>query len=298
MKLPDFASDAGLNALRSAMRADLRDYVPPVPNQTLTPDEIERLASDGIEIPLDQVRVLNDGTHVYKGRRVIVYIRDVAEYGAKRRAGDLPKYHLAMCDTLAKMIDEGRYKKRYVVATRDDGLFSIHRIRNERVVKSQERLDVCQNCLHELTYGGFSRNMSGPTKRKSVQGFSAEAFFQQYGQSCVWAMPKFDSYNAPPNVYSAHFFRLAKAIKEQRGYRCEHPECNIDLSNPQDHRFLHAHHIDADKSDSHPSNIQLLCIRCHAGMFQHSHLRESPDYKRFLRRFANARESGSMGRGP
>src|ERR1700731_4884273 len=133
MKLPDFEIDAELNLLRKAMGAELRDYSAAPPSNVLTIEEIERLASEGIEIPLDEVRVLNDGTHFYKGRRVIVYIRDVAEYGARV---SMPKYHVAMCDTLNRMIEEGRYKKRYVVATRDDGRFSIQKIRDETIVKS------------------------------------------------------------------------------------------------------------------------------------------------------------------
>jgi hypothetical protein len=56
-------------------------------------------------------------------------------------------------------------------------------------------------------------------------------------------------------------------------------------SAPTVQRFLHAHHIDADKSDSHSSNIKLLCIRCHALQFQHAHVRENPDYSVFCKKF-------------
>jgi hypothetical protein len=282
MKLPDFESDTELDLLRSAMGARLRDYTAPPPSNILTVEEVERLAGEGIEIPLDDVRVLNDGTHVYKGRRVIVYIRDVAEYGARI---SMPKYHLAMCGTLNKMIEKGRYKKRYVVATRDDGKFSIQRIRGETSVKTEEPLDVCQQCLDELKYRSFSLNMDGPLRAIAVREFSLKSFFEEFGRSCVWAMPKFDDVHAPANIYSSHFFRIAKAIKQKRGYLCEQIDCEIDLSAPTDQRFLHAHHIDADKSDSHSSNIKLLCIRCHALQFQHAHVRENPDYSVFCKKF-------------
>jgi hypothetical protein len=190
-----------------------------------------------------------------------------------------------MCDTLSRMIDQGRYKKRYVVAARDDGQFRIHKIQNGKIaIDSDEKLDVCQNCLQELNYEEFTQ-LDWPAKRNRVKAFSVQKFFTEYGQSCVWAMPKYDSEHAPPNIYSAHFYRIAKAIKEQRGYRCENRTCRIDLSSAENRRFLHAHHVDADKSDSHPSNIRLLCIRCHASEFQHSHLRDSPDYDTFCRKF-------------
>src|SRR5258708_16100854 len=152
MKLPDFDVDAELNALRMAMGAKLRDYSAAPSSDVLTIEEIERLAGEGIESPLDDVRVLNDGTHVYKGRRVVVYIRDVAEYGTRV---SMPKYHLAMCDTLNKMIAEGRYKKRYVVATRDDGKFSIQKIRGDTPIKRDESLDVSHPFLPHLRFKPF-----------------------------------------------------------------------------------------------------------------------------------------------
>ena len=282
MKLPDFLIDQGLNQLRNAMKAELRDYTPPPLGPVLTAEEIEILQTEGIEIPIDDVRVLNDGTFVYKSRRVIVYIRDVSEYGDRYT---LPKFHLAMCSTLGNMIEHGRYQKRYVVSSRDDGQFKIHKSRNGSIEKSDEILDVCQNCLEELSYNNFSLQMSGRKRKMAVQSFSLEVFFTELGRTCIWATPKFDDTHAPPNIYSVNFYRIARAIKEQRGYRCENSACRIDLSSADDHRFLHAHHIDGDKSDNHPLNIKLLCIGCHADQFQHSHLRESPDYEIFRSKF-------------
>lgn len=282
MRLPDFENDPDLNLLRKAMGAELRDYTPAPPSDLLTFEEIERLAGEGIEIPLEDVRVLNDGTHVYKGRRVIVYIRDVAEYGARM---SMPKYHLAICSTLNTMIEEGRYQKRYVVATRDDGKFSIQKIRGEVVVKTEEALDVCQQCLDELKYKSFSLRRDREWRLNAVKKFSIKGFFDELGKSCVWATPSFDAVHAPANIYSPQFYRIAKSLKEERGYRCEQVGCEIDLSAPENRRFLHAHHVNADKSDNHPSNIRLLCIRCHASEFQHSHMKENPDYAAFCAKF-------------
>jgi hypothetical protein len=267
------------------MGAELRDYTAAPSLNVLTIEEIERLAGEGIEVPLDEVRVLNDGTHFYKGRRVIVYIRDVAEYGARV---SMPKYHLAMCDTLNKMIEEGKYKKRYVVATRDDGKFSIQKIRGEIANKSEESLAVCQHCLDELKYNSFSSRMHGAKRAEAVREFSLKVFFEEFGKSCVWAIPKFDAVHAPTNIYSPQFYRTAKAIKQKRGYRCEHADCQIDLSAPNNQRFLHAHHLDSDKSENHSSNIKLLCIRCHAREFQHSHMKQNPDYSLFCMKFPEA----------
>ena len=294
MKLPNFEEDVVLNLLRKAMGAELRDYSPAPPSDVLTIEEIERLAGEGIDIPLDEVRVLNDGTHVYKGRRVIVYIRDIAEYGTRV---SMPKYHLAMCSTLNTMIEEGRYQKRYVVATRDDGKFSIQKIRGDTVAKTDEELNVCQQCLDELKYKSFSLRMDRKLRTNAVREFSIKAFFDEFGKSCVWATPRFDAMHAPSNVYSPHFYKIAKTLKERRGYRCEQVNCGIDLTAPTNQRFLHAHHVNADKSDNHPSNIKLLCIRCHASEFQHSHMKENPDYALFCIMFPQRAEPSDSRRG-
>jgi hypothetical protein len=153
---------------------------------------------------------------------------------------------------------------------------------------------VCQQCLDELKYKSFSRNMSQSKRVEAVREFSLKNFFEEFGKSCVWAVPKFDAVHAPANIYSPQFYRIAKIIKQKRGYRCEQIDCGIDLSEPRNQKFLHAHHIDADKSDSHSSNIKLLCIRCHALEFQHAHVKENPDYSRFCEKFPRApRQSGT-----
>jgi hypothetical protein len=183
------------------------------------------------------------------------------------------------------MMDRGRFQTRYVVATRDDGKFSIQKIRGDIITKTEEKLDICQLCLDELSYKSFSLGMNRDWRSKAVQDFSVKAFFEEYGKSCVWATPRFDDVHAPANVYSPQFFKIAKSLKDKRGYRCEHVNCGVDLSAPSNRRFLHAHHLNADKSDNHPKNIKLLCIRCHANEFQHSHMKDNPDLGFFCARF-------------
>lgn len=264
------------------MRAPIIEFVTPKGRATLTPEEVEELATRGLDVPLREVNVLNDGTFIYKGKRTVVYIRDVAQYGAKY---DLPKFHLSMCETLLSMKDEGRFEKRYVVATRADGRFRIQKIVDNRIVSnSDEKLNVCQNCLHGLQYQNFNKTKPRKDKTEFIDSFSIATFFQEFESSPLWAQPTFDDIHSPSNVYSPDFYEIALRIKEKRGYRCE-GACQKDLSASSLRRYLHAHHIDADKSHSVSSNIRLLCIHCHANAFMHSHLRNSRDYKQYCRMF-------------
>jgi hypothetical protein len=55
----------------------------------LTALELERLTSqDGLDISLDDLKVLEDGTLAYKDSRVLLYIRDVPIYGDRNRSLD------------------------------------------------------------------------------------------------------------------------------------------------------------------------------------------------------------------
>jgi hypothetical protein len=277
MKLTDFINDNGLNELRRQMRAEIAPYVPPERRATLTPEEVEALATKGIEIPLRDVDLLNDGTFTYKGRRVVVYIRDLPSY---RDDYSMPRFHLAMCDTLLSMREEGRYEKRYVVATREDGLFRIQKVDGTRILAAtDEKLDICQNCLHGLNYKGFNKNRKHQEKRGFIESFSINSFFEEFGRSTVWATPDYDSTHAPTNIYSVDFYRIAKEIKEQRGYRCE----NCGLT--PERQFLHVHHVNGQKSDNSNRNLRVLCMGCHANAPRHGHMKATPGFKEFQRKY-------------
>jgi len=40
------------------------------------------------------------------------------------------------------------------------------------------------------------------------------------------------------------------------------------------------------KYDNNDENLEVLCIGCHAEQVQHAHLKRTPDYQEFIRRFA------------
>ena len=73
------------------------------------------------------------------------------------------------------------------------------------------------------------------------------------------------------NEYSEDWEIISRNYRSSIGYRCE--ICGVDLSNKTD--LLHTHHITGNKQNNDPSNLQALCILCHAMHPGHNNLLEN-----------------------
>jgi len=282
MRLPDFLENGTLNALRLAMGAHELGRVEMAPNRArLTLAELEELITGGIDIQsLDEIRALPDGTLAYKDRRVLLYIRDVAQYGSRRRGIEsLPKFHVANCKKLQDMRAQQRFA-RYVVAARQDGSFQINRVKSGASTQtSTERLNICQYCLGDLGLDGFSRAWSSDQRKNFVRAFTVDRFFAEYARDLIDSEGLGDEATTPLNDYSGDFGDHAAAAKDRADYQCD--SCKRSLKAPPLRRFLHAHHVNAVKWDNSAKNLKALCIACHAEQPHHSHMKSLPDYKRY-----------------
>jgi hypothetical protein len=140
MRLPDFTDDAGLIALRRSMGAVAPgSFFPSYRPDQLTLAELEQLATDGKDVSIDHVAVLEDGTLSYKDSRVLIYIRDIQQF-----RNWIPRFHIADCKTLQQQQQQNGLA-RYVVTTRGDGSFVVNLIGNDRyVAKNRMQLSVSE----------------------------------------------------------------------------------------------------------------------------------------------------------
>jgi len=279
MKLPDFTEFEPLNDVRRMMGAKLGTFIPAKNSPYLTPDEIERLARSGIEIPLDQVRVLDDGTLAYKDSRVVLYIRDVAQNGRDVLTEEnMPRFHISECRKLQEMRSIQRFE-RYVVATRDDGRFELNiKLRSsQNYHQITEQLRVCQFCLGKIGWEAFDYQMPRSKRIEMVRKFTLYDFFKKYGKTFIIKTPPYTAANAPLNDYTSDFKEVADRIKDQRGYRCD--KCGRDLSKSK--KDLHAHHSNGIRYDNRPSNMRILCIGCHGDEPLHGHMKVLSEYRKY-----------------
>jgi hypothetical protein len=276
MRLPDFTDDAGLIELRRSMGADAPgSFSPSYQPDELTLAELELLATEGKDVSIDDVVVFKDGTLTYKDSRILVYIRDVFRFQ--------PRFHIADCTKLQEMRRADRFG-RYVVTTRDDGLFTVNHLGKYRQMSTQVMpLSVCQHCLNKLAFDNFSLALYQSDRKKIVSRFTIRRFFEKYPRSLFQSRPAGDAATAPINDYSADFDDISKRVRERRGWRCEC--CRRDFSRATDCEYLHVHHKNGMKNENHEENLQVLCLGCHADEPQHSHLKNLAEYHKFVRRF-------------
>jgi hypothetical protein len=281
MKLPDFLLSARLNALRDEMGAPLtKSFRPQKVLRDIELPEVERrLRNEGIEVDLDTIQRLGDGTLAYKGHRVLLYIRDVASYGSRTA---LPKFHVAYCAALERMRRDNRFE-RYVVANNDSGKFTLNLMDyplNQRA--RVEELNVCQFCLGTIGWKGFVGDWPRTRRQEAVAGFRLPEFFEKYPRDLLSTTPRHSSETAPLNDYTPDWPDISNRTKRLRNYCCE--KCSIRLPSLES-RYLHVHHRNGIKSNNSDRNLEVLCIRCHAEEPMHQHMKSLPDFLEFVEKY-------------
>lgn len=288
MNLPDFLTFDDLIRLKKAMGLPSNKLGKlgnvHVRRVGATIHEIRQLAEEGLEVDKQDVIPLPDGTLSYKDRRVILYIRDISQYGGNYAD---PRFHFSDCATLRQMRENLRFG-RFVIATRDDGQFQLHYVDSGR--RTDKRLDVCQNCLDRMKYKGFQLGMQADVRRAAVQVFSIADFFAAYPKTLHRFVPAHTDQTAPTNNYSSDFSLVSSAYRHKHNWTCE--TCRIPLSRDLLRRYLHVHHINGLKNDNEEANLKAVCVHCHASEPSHGHVMAMRQYREFEATWQRWRQTG------
>lgn len=275
MKLPDFLEFKPFIDIRREMGAhELGEFSLSLNWEEISLEDVAKLEKEGIDVGLGEIKFLKDRTIAYKNRRVLLYIRD---WKTHESYSGLPKFHVSHCSTLENMINNGRFK-RYVVSTRTDGIFLLNLIKSNenQIFEKEEELDVCKNCLLNLGYYADRTDAN-----KAVRMFDLSEFFIRFTCSPLRVTPLETERTAPLSVYPKDWNKRSIEFKKAANWICENAKCKKDFSGKKS-KFLHSHHKDGNTFDNRPSNIKVLCIRCHAQEPYHGQLKGSPHYKEYI----------------
>lgn len=276
MKLISFYESKKLNELLKEMGASLQLMEGSNSWKNIEDSKLQELLRTGeVEVNVEELEIV-DGVFEYKGQKVIVYIRD--QYAKYYGKGGY-KFHLTSCKTISDAFKDKR-NSRYVISLRTDGFFKINLMEEDELIEENimAPLKVCRNCLTSINYENYSS--AGSNKNRIYENFRLSNYFKIFKSSHLNIGLFDNNERAPINTYNSNFSVVSRAIKEGAGYRCE--ECGINMSYRNHRKFAHVHHIDANKSNDHLTNLKVLCIECHSNKPGHERIKGSVEYYEFI----------------
>lgn len=242
--------------------------------------KLEKLKTEGIDISIDEVIAAKDKTlwhWDFPGQKIIVYIRDYNGGRMYGREDHLPKFHISWCKTLKEMTEKRRHN-RYVISQRIDGKFLLNKFVGGSILVRNEELElkVCKYCLQELNYKNYN-NLIKNKQNEIYENFNIKEFFAQY-DSKIHIEPLHTSDSQPLNEYEKNWKEISYNYRKSKKFICQ--DCGKDCSG--DTEELHVHHINGLKYENNPSNLEVVCVKCHSQKPMHEHMKSDPKFNKYL----------------
>lgn len=231
-------------------------------------DEIEFETGKGLDIDLSDIFSTNEGKLfvILKNgsiRQAIIHIVDISSW---RENWGYPRFHIYECEKIKEMSMRGR-NHRYKASKGKDNKFYL--IKKDK--KGNEFLEICSYCLNKYN----NQYNSNETK----QSFPLKEWIENPTNDSDLPKVELDICTVP-NRYTESWPKISRKRKEQEQYICQ--ECGKDFSDKECKKFLHVHHIDADKRNNTRENLKVLCIECHCKEHSHGHMKQNSMYKEWL----------------
>jgi hypothetical protein len=200
---------------------------------------VELIDIDGIKYNPSKIEIDENGFAIYKNGEERLLLFYYKPHLVKTKFGSyvLPKYHVIECETRQEYGG-------FVFANR----MPVEIASRETRKTTLEELELCKNCSKQIfkSWWGSKKPWYESVLKYISENNHISSFFtsgELKGYHVMWR-------------------QISEAYRESVGYKCE--SCNIDLSNKEERKYLHTHHIDEDKTNNTKENFQALCLLCHS----------------------------------
>lgn len=253
------------------------------------PAWVVELETTGLEVKIDELDFDDKRLFSYRGRRVLIYIKDTFRTQYELIHERPIKFHLRKCHHIDEMEKKGRLK-RYVATANETGLFpvfSLEKDKDKTHLSFDARLLPCRWCLGELNYLGY-KDKDTRAQNDICKTFEIPAFFAQYPSTIAITLDN-EGTRPNPDDYPHDWREISLRAREEASWKCL--ECSVNLVG--DHDLLETHHINGIKSDCDMANLRPLCLECHGRQPLHNWKAVDPARLQRLRRVKRAQRLGS-----
>lgn len=202
---------------------------------------MEEISSGAIEFTNEGIFVTTEGVR----RKIFLYKRDyhLELYGK-------PRAHIRKCDVIDRF-SNGKSIPLYRRANTDS--VWVHDMDDNYIDKQVSGLQICSHCIQMAQEAYPSMTV---------------ADFIELLKNADEAVPETDV-EVDIFGYTKDWETISRETREKHKYTCEC--CGLKIEDPYDQHYIHVHHKNGRKIDNRESNLQCLCLRCHANVDQTHH---------------------------
>jgi hypothetical protein len=237
---------------------DERGYPPAVSTQfqIIKRDLTEEEDKGNIEYREDGIYYILDGVP-YKGY-LYLKVPDINSYG-------YPKFHVVECQTIREQKRGNRFRGRYF--WHNSNVVELHD-RETGIIHRDVELSICQHCRRQVA-------QDIDTTQDFFDQFEVEDTIEETVRTGIGG-------------YTLNWKKISALFRSSKNYQCE--RCTLQVESNSDKRFMHVHHKDGNKTNNKSSNLESLCILCHA--FEDDHhqqnfgkVRQKTVLKSFIKKY-------------
>ena len=204
-------------------------------------------------------------------------------YTDEATINEFAPYHILKCNTLTQAAGQGLLSD-YTITKRETGNFYFRLVSGPKPdapgwecyqeIESQ-KLFICEFCLMKVS------TLLEDAKKLRRETFELKRFFD-VDSSRSWnsrgRLAKEQGFMT--DLYPNDWIEICRIRKEQAQFHCE--SCSSDLSDPALQTFLHIHPTDHIIGQLGYIRLECLCIGCLAEHPARRHLRELPEYQKYM----------------